>query len=83
MTFCDVRGISEHVKNSVNHQFIEILRFNVGHREGPSEALVDGQMMNNFSDRDGGERHIEMVFERFRMSALGVFQASMLLGVAV
>jgi len=83
MIFCDVRGISEHVKNSVDDQFIEVLRFNVGHREGASEAFVDGQMVNNFSDRYGGQRHVEVVFEGFWVSALGVFQTSVLLGFAV
>ena len=42
MIFCDVRDIGEHVKNSVDHKSIEILRFNVGHGEGASEAFVDG-----------------------------------------
>ena len=83
MIFSDVRDIGEHVKNSVDHQFIEILRFNVGHREGASEAFVDGQMVDNFSNRDGGQRHVEVVFEGFWVSALGVFQTSVLLGVAV
>jgi len=41
MTFCDVRGIGEHVKNSVDHQFIELLRFNVSHWKGASKAFVD------------------------------------------
>ncbi len=79
MTFCDVRGIGEHVKNSVDHYFIEILRFNVGHREGASDALVNGQMVNNLGDRDGGEGHIEVVFEGFWVSALSIFQAGVLL----
>ena len=83
MFFCDVRDIGEHVKNSVDHQFIEILRFNVGHREGASEAFVDGQMVNNFCDRYGGQRHVEVVFYGFWVSALGVLQTSVLLGVAV
>ena len=83
MIFRDVREIGEHVKNSFDHQFIEILRFNVGHREGSSEAFVDGQMVNNFCDRDGGQRHVEVVFEGFWVSALGIFQTSVLLGVAV
>lgn len=83
MIFCDVRDVSEHVKNSVNHQFIEILRFNVGHREGASAAFFDGQMVNNFGDRDSSQRHVEVVFEGFWMSALGVLQTGVLLGVAV
>lgn len=29
--FCEVREPGEYVKNSFNHSFIEILRFNVGH----------------------------------------------------
>ena len=83
MIFCDVRNIGEHVKKSVDHQFIEILRFNVGHGERSSEVFFDGQMVNCFGYRHSGKRHVEMVFEGFRVSALCVFQTSMLLGVTV
>ena len=69
MIFCEARAIGEHVKNSVDHQFIEILGFNVGHREGTSEVFVNGQMVSNFCDRHGGQCHIEMVFEGFSATA--------------
>ena len=54
MTFCEVRDIGEHFKNSIDHQFIEILRFNIGHREGASDVFIDRQMVNNFCDRYKG-----------------------------
>lgn len=36
----DVRGIGEHVKNSIEHQFNEILRFNVGAIENGSLSFL-------------------------------------------
>lgn len=42
MIFCEVQKLSEHVKISFNHPFIEILCFNVGHRIRPLRAFVYG-----------------------------------------
>lgn len=51
MIYWDVRDIDDTLKNSVDHQFIEMRRFNACHLDGASEVFVDGQIVNNFSDQ--------------------------------
>ena len=83
MIFCEVREIGEHFKNAIDHSFIEILGFNVGHGERPALTFVDGQVVHGFGYGYSSERPIEVVFQGFGVPALRIFQAGVLFGIAV